>query len=706
MVRHISAALAIGLVSAPLLEAQVPAGPEIVISTTASSPTVTTDAAGNFVVVYLTYGSDGDHSGVAARRFTSAGTSLGAGFHVNTFTTGCQGNADGKSIASDPAGNFTVVWMSFPCSSAPAQDGSGSGIFGQRYDALGRRRGTEFQINTYTTEDQDYPAVAIDAAGNAVVIWTSEGQNGPAIGVFGQRYDASGARAGREFRVDARTEESDRRAKVASDAAGDFVVVWERHRIDGVTLGIAGRRFAASGAPLATEFRIDEPGAGFSFAPSVAMGAQGSFVVVWSHADLPGRFDVHARRFDAAGTPLGTEFLVSALPSVGHASVTTDASGNFVVAWSSATQYPGKYDALARRFDASGAPRGPEFEIGARGGSHRKPVVSSDPSGNLVVVSDGRISIQRYGGLFPAPALADRTPVGSDGNGVLEAGETAEFAPSWRNANGAARTFSGQALGFSGPTATGVSYALYDGTAAYGTVADGIEVRCSDCYAVGVTSGGARPSLHWDAQLTEKLTPDRLGQTHVWPLHIGDSFADVPRTSPFYRYVETVLHKGVAGGCTSTDYCPRDPVTREQMAVFALVGKEGPTYLPPACAAPVFGDVPAASPYCRFIEELARRGVAGGCGGGDYCPAQPVTREQAAVFLLRTLDPALQPTACSPPNLFTDVPETSPFCRWIEEAARRGIAGGCGDGKYCPANPTTREQMAALTTQTFGLTLY
>jgi hypothetical protein len=77
-----------------------------------------------------------------------------------------------------------------------------------------------------------------------------------------------------------------------------------------------------------------------------------------------------------------------------------------------------------------------------------------------------------------------------------------------------------------------------------------------------------------------------------------------------------------------------------------------------------------------------------------------------AVFVLRTLDPALNPPAGSPPNMFTDVPETSTFCRWIEELARRGVVTGCGGGNYCPGSPVSREQMGVFLAGTFGLTLY
>jgi hypothetical protein len=181
----------------------------------------------------------------------------------------------------------------------------------------------------------------------------------------------------------------------------------------------------------------------------------------------------------------------------------------------------------------------------------------------------------------------------------------------------------------------------------------------------------------------------------------------VAPASGFYRFIETLLHHGVTAGCTASTYCPTAAVTREQMAVFVLAAKEGAGYAPPACATPFFGDVPPSSPFCRFVEELARRGVVAGCGGGNYCPAAAVTREQMAVFTLRTLDAALSPPACvAGAELFADVPASSGFCRWIEELARRGIVSGCGGGSYCPAQAVTREQMSVFISGTFGLTLY
>jgi uncharacterized repeat protein (TIGR01451 family) len=291
------------------------------------------------------------------------------------------------------------------------------------------------------------------------------------------------------------------------------------------------------------------------------------------------------------------------------------------------------------------------------------------------------------------------------GDGVLEPGETAAVAPSWRNTGAAPIALTGTLTNHAGPA--GGTYTIPDGAADYGAIAVAGTASCTtsaNCYTVS-PSATTRPVQHWDSTVLETVAP--TGVTKTWTLHIGNSFTDVPASSPFYRFIETLLHKGVTGGCGGTNYCPSTATTREQMAVFVLLSKEGVGYTPAACAPPnTFTDVPETSPFCRYIEELAARGVVGGCGGNNYCPTGPVTREQMAIFVLRTLDPALNPTACAPPNMFADVPETSPFCRWIEELATRGVVTGCGNGNYCPSASVTREQMGVFLSATFGLTLY
>ena len=180
-------------------------------------------------------------------------------------------------------------------------------------------------------------------------------------------------------------------------------------------------------------------------------------------------------------------------------------------------------------------------------------------------------------------------------------------------------------------------------------------------------------------------------------------FLDVPPAHPFRSFVNTLARDGVTGGCGGGSYCPDAAVTRAQMAVFLLVAREGAGYAPPACVTPRFVDVPCTSPYARWVNELALRGVTGGCSPTNYCPDAAVTREQMAVFLLLTKEGGgYLPPACTSPT-FNDVPCSSPYARWIYELVARAITGGCGGGSYCPTAAVTRGQMAVFLVTTFGL---
>ena len=104
----------------------------------------------------------------------------------------------------------------------------------------------------------------------------------------------------------------------------------------------------------------------------------------------------------------------------------------------------------------------------------------------------------------------------------------------------------------------------------------------------------------------------------------------------FAPWVEELAAEGITAGCGGNDYCPNDPVTRQQMAAFLLKGEHGSAYAPPACSSNPFSDVTCPSTFANWIGQLVAEGVTGGCGGGDYCPGNPVTRGQMAVFLVKT----------------------------------------------------------------------
>jgi Domain of unknown function DUF11/Subtilase family/S-layer homology domain len=116
---------------------------------------------------------------------------------------------------------------------------------------------------------------------------------------------------------------------------------------------------------------------------------------------------------------------------------------------------------------------------------------------------------------------------------------------------------------------------------------------------------------------------------------VSVDFLDVPPAQIFHDFVNTVARNGVTAGCGGGNYCPDAPVTRAQMAVFLLKTEHGAGYLPPPCAG-IFGDVACPSTFADWIEQLSAEQITGGCGGGNYCPANANTRGQMAVFLTKT----------------------------------------------------------------------
>src|SRR5688572_30561323 len=177
------------------------------------------------------------------------GDPLGTEFRVNSYTTGQQRY---PSIASDAAGNFVVVWAG-----PVPPSGFSFGIRGQRYSDSGAPLGPEFAVSTYTTTLQAAGSVASDASGNFVAVWTSQAQDGSGYGVFGQRYASSGTPLGSEFRVNTYTTNNQTFTSVAADPVGNFVVAWQSYVEDGSGFGIFGQRYASSGAPLGSEFRVN-----------------------------------------------------------------------------------------------------------------------------------------------------------------------------------------------------------------------------------------------------------------------------------------------------------------------------------------------------------------------------------------------------------------------------------------------------------------
>jgi peptidyl-Lys metalloendopeptidase len=184
-------------------------------------------------------------------------------------------------------------------------------------------------------------------------------------------------------------------------------------------------------------------------------------------------------------------------------------------------------------------------------------------------------------------------------------------------------------------------------------------------------------------------------------------FNDVQTDYWARNFIERLYIAGITGGCgvSPLNYCPETIVTRSQMAVFLERGIHGSSYSPPAVGSSTgFGDVAVGYWAAAWIKQLAAEGITGGCGNGNYCPEYAVTRDQMAVFLLRSKYGA----GYSPPPVggstgFGDVPIDHWAAPWIKQLVTEGITAGCGSGNYCPTYPVTRAQMAVFLVRTFNL---
>ncbi len=357
----LAAVVALGFSS--VTRAQTPAGGEFRVNTFTNSyqthPLVAVGPRGDFLVAWTSFGQDGSSSGVFAQRYDALGAPQGTEFRVNTTTGAVQYGSD---VAVDALGNYVVVWIS----SGPGQDGSGPGIIGRVLSPAGVALTPEFPVNAFTPGEQDWPSVAALPGGGFVVVWESAGQDGSSYAVVGRRFDSRGRPLGGDFLVNTFTPGQQNAPRVASDAAGNFVVVWHSNGQDGSFLGVFARRFNAAGVPLSGEFQVNVTTLNYQRFPVVSAVRDGRFVVAWEDSVRDGnRFGIFARSYDAAGNPASGEFQINVYTTDHqHTPVVTNyGNGSFLAAWYSQDQvmpFPNQ-DVFGRQY-RGGIP-GPEFRV-------------------------------------------------------------------------------------------------------------------------------------------------------------------------------------------------------------------------------------------------------------------------------------------------------------------------------------------------------
>jgi hypothetical protein len=353
-------------------------------------------------------------------------------FQVNSTTVHIQENPD---IAMDANGNFIVVWQSQVQATSNEYD-----IYAQLYNANGDRNGSEFQVNSFTTERQVNPTVAMDDSGDFVIAWQSFKQKHytysypgyddyeiypNTYGVFSKRYNSVGdvqppPGCGNapfkycdpltgEFQVNTYITGDQADPSVAMDADGDFIITYTTGydnigfgNPDGSALAVFAQRFNADGSipgTNGTEFLVNTTTDLEQRNPDVAMDDDGDFVITWqSTENSPGYYDnIYAQRYDSGGNRAGTEFMVNTFTDSyqRNAEVAMAGSGNFVIAWTSghllnnANQDGSYYGIYAQRYNADGTKpvtNGAEFLVNSTiSGNQENVSTAMDDSGDFVI---------------------------------------------------------------------------------------------------------------------------------------------------------------------------------------------------------------------------------------------------------------------------------------------------------------------------------
>lgn len=388
-------------------------GPEFQVNTYTNNyqglASVAMDTDGNYVIAWQSNGQDGSLYGIYAQRYNAAGVAQGSEFLVNTVTANRQNK---PSVAMDADGDFVIAWQSY------TQDGSDYGIYAQRYNAAGVAQGSEFQVNTYTTSSQSTPSVAMDANGDFVITWQSYAQDGSGYGIFAQRYNAAGVAQGSEFQVNTFTNNPQNAPSVAMDADGDFVIAWQSFGPDGSGLGISAQRYNAWGVAQGSEFQVNTYTTIYQYDPSVAMDADGDFVIAWQSGGQDGsEYGIYAQRYNALGVTQGTEFQVNThtTSQQNGPSVAMDADGDFVIVWESYLQDGSDFGIYAQRYNAAGIAQDTEFRINSYTTNRQfQSSVAMDADGDFVVAWESNLQDGSSYGIYAQRYFTNTAPVFAD----------------------------------------------------------------------------------------------------------------------------------------------------------------------------------------------------------------------------------------------------------------------------------------------------
>ena len=375
-------------------QAQTFTSPEFAVNTTVAGdqmlPSVAALPGGGFIAAWDSENQDGSLSGIIVQRFTANGSKLGSEFVVNEYGNERQSN---PAIASDGQGRFLVAWNS------ATHTADSTGVFARRFGANGAPLGASFRVNTSGRDIYAVVAVAMNASGQAVIVWPERSSTGLPVAtnsayshIVAQRYAADGSALGAPITVATSLLTNFRTPGVGIDDNGGFVVSWNsdlqsgfvsENSSLGLGLGVFARRYGADGKPLAAQFQVDTGAANLIVdRPVVAVAADGRFALAWqtnSAADLSPQ-GVQLRRYAANGKAVETPFKPDSATMLRRPALSYGADGRLLVSAYSAGIY-------LRGYASSGAALGASQRVdeGAAGNAVQLPGLAQTQGGAALV---------------------------------------------------------------------------------------------------------------------------------------------------------------------------------------------------------------------------------------------------------------------------------------------------------------------------------
>jgi len=335
-------------------------GPEFQINSYNVSDQMNPSAANltnsKFVVIWDSNFQDGDGWGLYGQIHNYNGTKYGSEFQVNTYTIDDQRISSVRALND---GRFVVAWESLN------QDGNLFGVYAQVFNADGTKDGAEFLVNTYIIGFQKKPSVVGIGNDQLVVVWYSYNQDGDSYGIFGQRFYTTTTKVGVEFPINTYTNNSQTWPYVESLKNNRFVVSWDSIDQDGDGSGVYAQIFNNNATKYGSEFQVNTYTINSQAGSVIACLSNSKFVIAWVSTNQDGdNGGVYGQIFNEDGTKYFSEFQVNTYTTnwQGDPSIASLNFGRFVIAWSSSGQNAGATGVYAQVFNADGTKYGLEFK--------------------------------------------------------------------------------------------------------------------------------------------------------------------------------------------------------------------------------------------------------------------------------------------------------------------------------------------------------